>query len=50
VIGACIKGDMACARAAELLCLSVRHIKRLKKRLREAQFFKLRETAIVDAC
>jgi hypothetical protein len=35
VIGACIKGDMACARAAELLCLSVRHIKRLKKRLRE---------------
>ena len=35
VIGACIKGDMACARAAELLGLSVRHIKRLKKRLRE---------------
>ncbi len=35
VIGACIKGDMACARAAELLCLSMRHIKRLKKRLRD---------------
>ena len=35
VISACIKGDMACASAAELLCLSVRQIKRLKKRLRE---------------
>lgn len=35
VISACVKGDMACARAAELLCLSVRHIKRLKKRVRE---------------
>ena len=35
VISACIKGEMACARAAELLCLSVRQIKRLKKRLRE---------------
>src|SRR5437899_9862984 len=35
VISACIKGDMACARAAELLCLSVRQIKRLKKRMRE---------------
>lgn len=35
VLGACIKGDMACASAAELLSLSVRHIKRLKKRLRE---------------
>ena len=35
VISACIKGDMACASAAELLSLSVRHIKRLKKRLRE---------------
>lgn len=35
VISACIKGDMACASAAGLLCLSVRHIKRLKKRLRE---------------
>ena len=34
-IGACIKGDMACASAAELLSLSVRHVKRLKKRLRE---------------
>src|SRR5712672_2624921 len=35
VISACIKGEVACARAAELLCLSVRQIKRLKKRLRE---------------
>src|SRR5712692_602105 len=36
VISACIKGDLACASAAELLSLSVRHIKRLKKRMREA--------------
>ena len=36
VISACIQGDMACARAAALLCLSVRQIKRLKKRMREA--------------
>src|SRR5256884_10009229 len=35
VISACIKGEMACARAAALLCLSVRQIKRLKKRMRE---------------
>src|SRR5713226_9562134 len=35
VISACIKGDMACARAAALLCLSVRQIKRWKKRMRE---------------
>lgn len=35
VIATCVKGDMACARAAELLSLSVRHIRRLKKRLRE---------------
>ncbi len=35
VISACIQGDMACARAAALLCLSVRQIKRLKKRMRE---------------
>ena len=35
VINACIKGDMTCARAAEPLSLSVRYIKRLKKRLRE---------------
>src|ERR1700693_901787 len=34
-ISACIQGDMACARAAALLCLSVRQIKRLKKLLRE---------------
>lgn len=35
VLSTCIKGDLACARAAELLCLSVRQVKRLKKRLRE---------------
>jgi transposase len=35
VISACIKGNMACARAAGLLGLSVRQIKRLKKRMRE---------------
>src|SRR4249920_3084491 len=35
VISACIKGEVACARAAELLCLSVRQIKRLRKRMRE---------------
>jgi hypothetical protein len=34
VISACIKGDMACARAAGLQCLSVRQIKRSKKRMR----------------
>ncbi|MGB9459496.1 MAG: ISNCY family transposase [Candidatus Acidiferrum sp.] len=35
VIGACIKGDMACAGAAVLLSLSVRQVKRWKKRMRE---------------
>jgi len=35
VISRCVKGDMACARAAELLSLSVRQVRRLKKRLRE---------------
>lgn len=35
VISSCIKGDMACARAAELLSLSIRQVRRLKKRLRE---------------
>ena len=35
VLSICIKGDLACASAAELLSVSVRHIKRLKKRLRE---------------
>ncbi len=35
VISSCAKGEMACASAAELLSLSVRQIKRLKKRLRE---------------
>jgi transposase len=36
VISTCLKGELACARAAELLVLSVRQVKRLKKRLREA--------------
>jgi len=35
VISHCVQGEMACARAAALLSLSVRHIKRLKKRLRQ---------------
>lgn len=35
VISNCVKGEMACASAAALLSLSVRHIKRLKKRWRE---------------
>src|SRR5580704_16290295 len=35
VISSCVRGDMACARAAELLSLSVRQVRRLKKRLRE---------------
>ncbi|HXX23610.1 MAG TPA: ISNCY family transposase [Terriglobia bacterium] len=35
VISACVKGDLACARAAELLDLSPRHIKRLKARYRQ---------------
>src|SRR6202140_2282814 len=35
VISSCVKGDMACARAAALLSLSIRRVRRLKKRLRE---------------
>ena len=35
VISSCAKRDMVCARAAELLSLSVRQVRRLKKRLRE---------------
>ena len=35
VISSCIQGDMACARAAALLSLSIRQVKRLKERLRE---------------
>ncbi len=35
VISSCVKGDMACARAAELLSLSIRQVKRLKRRFRE---------------
>src|ERR1700694_900970 len=32
VISASLKGEVACVRAAELLCLSVRQIKRWRKR------------------
>lgn len=35
VISRCVKGELACARAAGLLSLSVRQIKRLKKRMRK---------------
>jgi transposase len=34
VISSCIKGDLACARAAELLDLTPRHVQRLKARYR----------------
>jgi transposase len=34
VISSCIRGDLTCARAAELLDLTPRHIKRLKTRYR----------------
>ncbi len=37
VISSCAKGDMACARAAELLSLSVRQVRRLKKRLEQGE-------------
>lgn len=35
VISSCIQGNVTCARAAELLALSPRHIKRLKSRYRQ---------------
>ena len=35
VISSCLKGDLACARAASLLDLTPRHVKRLKSRLRQ---------------
>ncbi len=35
VISQCVQGNLACARAAELLDLSPRHIKRLKARYRQ---------------
>src|ERR1019366_8791188 len=35
VISSCVKGDLACARAASLLNLTLRHVKRLKSRLRQ---------------
>ena len=35
VLSTCLQGGLACASAAGLLSLSVRQVKRLKKRLRE---------------
>ena len=35
VISSCVKGDLACARAASLLNVTPRHVKRLKSRLRQ---------------
>jgi transposase len=35
VISSCVKGDLVCARAASLLNLTPRHVKRLKSRLRQ---------------
>ena len=35
VISSCVQGDLACARAAALLNLTPRHVKRLKSRLRQ---------------
>src|SRR6202030_3138717 len=35
VISSCLKGDLACARAASLLNLTPRHVQRLKSRLRQ---------------
>ena len=34
VISRCVKGELACARAAELLKITPRHVKRLKARYR----------------
>ena len=34
VLAACVKGELACARAAELMAVSLRHLKRLKQRYR----------------
>src|ERR1017187_2837584 len=35
VISSCVKGDLTCGRAASLLNLTPRHVKRLKSRLRQ---------------
>jgi transposase len=35
VISSCSKGDLACARAAELLAITLRHVHRLKARYRQ---------------
>ena len=44
VISSCMKGDLACTRAASLLNLTPRHVKRLKSRLRQGG-----EAALVHA-
>ncbi len=36
VISSCVRGDLACARAASLLDLTPRHVKRLKSRYRQS--------------
>src|SRR5450755_999453 len=36
VISSCVKGELACVRAASLLNLTARHVKRLKSRLRQS--------------
>jgi transposase len=35
VLAACVRGDLACAKAAELMAVSLRHLKRLKRRYRQ---------------
>jgi transposase len=35
VISACVQGELACARAADLLAITPRHVKRLKARYRQ---------------
>src|SRR5271168_4442271 len=35
VLAACVRGDLACAKAAELVAVSLRHLKRLKRRYRQ---------------
>jgi len=35
VISSCLRGDLACARAAELLATTPRHVKRLNARCRQ---------------
>jgi transposase len=41
VVTSCVKGDLACARAAALLNVNPRHVKRLKSRLRQGTWVAL---------